>query len=507
MTLTLNNMGTCRVYFGTDGQDEDDLMTGDNYPAYRGLCYAVFDDVYVGELSNVPTVHFILARQPEYSMIAPTTPKIAFYDYNPALAIYHLLVVKLGLPESYVDLDSFAEVSETMRSERLGLSLAMDMSREARSIITDVLSHIYGLLRFQGDGKFHLFLLRSGASVGELPEITENDITEEPVIERESWLGTINEIKINHPRRVCRITDDEYTGLDGDVGLPCASTTIEYSTAEMAYDGSQTLSAADGDDDYEWSIRTGLGSLDADFGASVVFTAPPQSSGAEEATIDLMCCGIRIDSLTITFGACPESCAIIYSTDIMPVDTSQELSTEDGNSYGWRIASGGGNLSSSSGSSVILTAPEYNNDCSENALIELVCKMGEPDEEVLDSLQVAYNSYELALPAYWTCSCESQLSGAGCTCPNPEHYCHKYTYTRYKCNGEWDTIRTDACCNPTELDCTLYTPEDTNVCRDTPGSGPDDKPCNSTYYPWDMRGAAEYAPLDSGCCPVDLWGM
>ncbi len=320
ITLTLNNMGTCRFYFGTTNQNVDTLFTGDHQPAYRGFCYAVFDDVNIGAFDRAPSMSFSLSKWPSApsgnTLLAET---INFFDYNPALALYYVMNNKLSIDTSLIDATSFEAVAETLRTERLGISMLLTAYRSGVAIINDILNHIGGIITYDIDGKFHLSLLRTGEAVDDLPSFDQDDVIGNPTISRTSWAKTINELKINYPLRICHRITEENPGINGDVGAPCPGVqdddapTISYSSPTMGFNENQTLTSSDGLD-YEWSIRDGGGSLDTMYGSSVIYTSPAEGTGYNGATIDLLCCGIIMDSLDIYTMLCPMEIGVDFHT-------------------------------------------------------------------------------------------------------------------------------------------------------------------------------------------------
>jgi hypothetical protein len=483
-TFTLDGMGTMRLYWGTSTQGQDSLMSGTTHPAYKNLCYAVFDDCNCGGFDRIPNMRFSFAKQPEYSAVCPVTQKINYYDYNPVAAIYHLLTNQLGLPTSYIHEASFQVASEILRGEVLGISAVFDRHKEAQAYLMDILDHIGGALRYGPDGKFHLFLMREGDDASELTSVNEDMLLDDLSIERKSWAAVVNEVKINHPLRQCMKTTEDASGLDGSPGVECTANggaTISYSTTTMTTGATQTLSSSDGEI-YEWSLRTGNGSLSADWGASTVFTA---GSGCG-AVIDMLCCGRVVD--TVTIGV--DVGGIVYSTNGMQTGATQVLSSSDGADYYWRIYTGGGELSTAYGSSVTLTAPASNPDCAYDATVEMYCFSVSSNEEIIiGTVNISYNDYSnTADTAYDECECYARLHQTG-------SYVASYSTQHVNCLGD------DLSSSSGETGGGGWTEEEAQQwCSDnyacSGGEG--------DIAIIDQRLAAMKA---AGCCPGALWGM
>jgi hypothetical protein len=132
--------------------------------------------------------------------MAATT--ISTYDYNPVHAIYYILTTLLGLPSSFVDDASFLSVANTLKTEERGVSMLFSKSETADRFIESLLNHINGILFYGDDQKFHLKLMRDDYVIGNLPEIDASVLLDTPVIARNSFMDTYNEILVQYSERV-----------------------------------------------------------------------------------------------------------------------------------------------------------------------------------------------------------------------------------------------------------------------------------------------------------------
>jgi hypothetical protein len=302
VSLSLPDMGECRIYFGTADQPSDPWMPADTHPGYRRLCYAVFNDCYIGNIPRVPTMRFSLTKRPVHDDVWPADQVVHLFDDNPAAAMYDLLVDKLGLEADLIDADSFAAAARTLQNENLLISLIMDAQRTAQSYLMDMLKHVGGVLRYEDDGRFHLKLLRRGDDPSLLPVIDQSQITRPPRIERRSWLATINRLDVHYPLRIVACTAEQIQYADGgtpysaEVNVDCclakSEQSIVHASDVMSPGAMQTLSSSDGEA-YKWKIASGLG----DFGdgrteayaAEVTYYAPTENPDCQNPTIQ-MCC-------------------------------------------------------------------------------------------------------------------------------------------------------------------------------------------------------------------------
>jgi len=112
--------------------------------------------------------------------------------------------------------------------------------------------------------------------------------------------------------------------------------------------------------------------------------------------------------------------SIGYTTQQMTVNGTQTLTVvgaTEGCTYNWAIASGGGSLSSSTGTSVVYTAPATNAECANNPTITLSAGGAQ-----CDLLKIAVNAYTGSLHATSYC----------CTPSNyPKYNCRQFGH----CNG------------------------------------------------------------------------
>jgi len=125
----------------------------------------------------------------------------AYFDYNPAHAIWYLLVSS-GFPESKLNEESFLAAAITLHGEDRGISARLHTQIGAKDYIFQLLNHMNGVLTWGTDGKFHLLLIRDDYEVDDLPIVNENVMLDRPEIERASWPETYGEIQVQYNKRV-----------------------------------------------------------------------------------------------------------------------------------------------------------------------------------------------------------------------------------------------------------------------------------------------------------------
>lgn len=153
-------IGNMYLYFGTDDQAINTKMQADKpyTPAYRGLCYAFFDDCYIGKYNRVPPIKFIIGKFPvlefnENNRIGLEDDEIE-YDYNPVHAIWYIMTNDLmaALPEEFMDAVTFSDVADTIYTERRGVSILFDRQQSTMAYIETIVDHIGAIVRYGCDG-------------------------------------------------------------------------------------------------------------------------------------------------------------------------------------------------------------------------------------------------------------------------------------------------------------------------------------------------------------------
>lgn len=194
-------IGSMDFYFGTADQALNTnlgLLLDDptlNTP-YRNLCWAFMDDNYIGDYNRAPTITFVIRKSPVLSF--STDQAIQTYEYNPAHAIWYILNTLSGLPVSWLNDAAFLVVADTLKTESRGICIAFKEQQSALTYLTEILAHIDGILRYDTDGTFYPLLIRDDYDVDTIPTINEDNLLEEPSITRNSWINTLNEVKVQY---------------------------------------------------------------------------------------------------------------------------------------------------------------------------------------------------------------------------------------------------------------------------------------------------------------------
>lgn len=227
-TITIGEMGSMTLYFGTDDQVASSKIGGEVganvNPSYRGLCYAFFDNCFIGNFNRAPRMRFIIQKRPSYGFNA--SHEIGDYDYNPAHAIYHILTSPyyVGFPTTWINESSFSDFADGLHTEDHGLSLLYTRQEPALRSLEGILTHVGAVMKYGIDGKFHLHALRADDPILDLPEVTQDTFLEPMVLERKGWPDVVNEVQVQHHVRynileqeptVYYDPNDDFTGEDG----------------------------------------------------------------------------------------------------------------------------------------------------------------------------------------------------------------------------------------------------------------------------------------------------
>lgn len=197
-------------------------------PAYRGLCYAVFKQLYVGTSSYLKPLAFVVQRCPDGLGLGPSVANING-DANAAEMIYDLLTnigYGLGIPPSTIDVaGSFTSAAQTLATEGLGISMQFDTQASADNLISEILRHVDGLLYTDpATGLWTLKLARADYNPATLPVLTVDSVIGTPDSSRSSWSETTNLVGItflsaadNWNERIVRNYDLANISVTGEV--------------------------------------------------------------------------------------------------------------------------------------------------------------------------------------------------------------------------------------------------------------------------------------------------
>jgi hypothetical protein len=200
--------GYIYVYHGTKTQTPDSYLEarlGENLPAWRGVSYAVFRQVYMGTTPYMKAVSFVVRRCPNSLGLTGGAENISG-DANPAAMIYDLLTNPpsengLGIPSEFLDIPAFREVGQTLFNEQFGLSMLQDRSTSAKELVLEILRHIDGVMYVEPTtGLLKLRLIRFDYEPETIPVLDVDSCTLKSFA-RPSWGDLKNTVRVAYVGR------------------------------------------------------------------------------------------------------------------------------------------------------------------------------------------------------------------------------------------------------------------------------------------------------------------
>jgi hypothetical protein len=199
--------GTFRFYYGSDTQAANSYLatkTGQSpFPAYKGLCYAVWEHVDCGQSARIEPWQFIVRRIPTTlgTLAGDVTLSRIGDGANPAEVLYELWTdPRWGLAESSsaLDTDSFLAALQTLSDEGLGVSGTHLGGNSADEKAKELLRTIDGVLvPHPLTGKLKLTLIRADYDAATLETFDAKNSSDLSVT-RPDWDELTTEIKVRY---------------------------------------------------------------------------------------------------------------------------------------------------------------------------------------------------------------------------------------------------------------------------------------------------------------------
>lgn len=174
---TVTVRGTMHFFFGTDDQVMHSTMQAAQadtnlIPGYKGLCYAFFDNIWLGTFNRCPNVKVVIKRYPSdseiedltsgspcecYSLLEVHDCGYGEFGYNPACAVWYIASVLVGIPTSLLSRKWFIDACYALcdmeaEGSRPGVALLMNRQMAASQYIDTILQHCSGYLLMSEDG-------------------------------------------------------------------------------------------------------------------------------------------------------------------------------------------------------------------------------------------------------------------------------------------------------------------------------------------------------------------
>lgn len=216
-----------------DSHVESSVGAG-NAPAYRGTCHIVLPNNYIGESAALRPMEFDVYSYSD-NLSNGFAGRIAqdSFDMDPAEAMYEILTNKwrgIGLDPADIDIDSFQAASTTLISEANGVSIIVSAARDAKSVLTEILRQVDGILVQSEEGKIQLKLIRDDYVAGDLVVYDEDDIIEVTSFSKTAWEDVRSQVKVTFSTRD---TDSNKTAIAQNMAV--ANMVGKLTTADVSF--------------------------------------------------------------------------------------------------------------------------------------------------------------------------------------------------------------------------------------------------------------------------------
>ncbi|MCK5603628.1 hypothetical protein KAR91_17210 [Candidatus Pacearchaeota archaeon] len=203
--------GNFYFYTGSKTQAKNTYLAGRQSPcpAYRGLCYGVWQGGIIGTSPNIKAWSFVIERIP--TGLGGGKEVVNSVDCNPMHMAYEIFTNTswgYGYPASDIDIADFQTAATTLYNEGNGMSFILANQRNATEILQEIERQIDGHFRIDPvTGKWKCVLVRDGYSLVGLKTADVTNVNEVIEYSRSSWEGTTNLIRLMYKRRRNNYTD------------------------------------------------------------------------------------------------------------------------------------------------------------------------------------------------------------------------------------------------------------------------------------------------------------
>jgi hypothetical protein len=226
-------ISTGTIPYATGDRFTVNLVHSHAAPAYKRICYAVMEQMYVGTTANPKPLEFIIRRCPDPFGQGAGVANIGG-DANGVLAIYELmtdLYFGLGITPSKFDAASFQAAAAMIAGEGLGISFQQDSLETADSIIGEILRHLDGVIYTDpATGLWTIKLARGDYDPAAIPVLDTSSI-ESIDYARGSWAETTNHVIVKYLSRAANFNErtvQSYDAANISVTREVRSETIDF---------------------------------------------------------------------------------------------------------------------------------------------------------------------------------------------------------------------------------------------------------------------------------------
>lgn len=207
--ILIPDFGEMRLYWGTETQTADSYLqtSGTRHPAYRGLCYAVFTQLFIGfNQTSVQNVELVLSRQPQAAWHALAGIED---DANLAAVLGDLIQnprAGAGLDVDRLDTATLAATGATLADEGIGFSPLLMREQEGRAVLMAFLEYFDAYPTLTDAGRLGIALART-AELAPI-ELTTADLTSKPSFNPGAWTEARSETNLKFTNRDYSFKED-----------------------------------------------------------------------------------------------------------------------------------------------------------------------------------------------------------------------------------------------------------------------------------------------------------
>lgn len=207
--ILIPDFGEMRLYWGTETQPLDAYLqsSGTPHPAYRGLCYVVFTQLFIGfNQTSVQNVELVLSRQPTADWHALTGIED---DANLVPVVADLLQsprAGAGMAVDRLDTATLIATGNTLAAELIGFSPFLLREQECRAALMALLEYFDAYPSLSATGTLGLKLARVAESAPY--EITTAMLTSRPAFTQGAWSEAKSETNLKFTNRDYSFKED-----------------------------------------------------------------------------------------------------------------------------------------------------------------------------------------------------------------------------------------------------------------------------------------------------------
>ncbi len=198
----LGGLDRARIYWGTEAQGADPtLATSPNqHPYYRGFCYIVFKDLWLGyNQTNVQNIEVVVGRWPQPSWLTPAAQLNG--ECNPIAFLGDLAQhprAGLQLNDAFLDTTVLNASATRLRDEAFVFSPFLNRAQEFKQVLLQSCEHFDGFAIGTTEGKFAVKLTRPPAVTDVLPVVELADMASRPEFSPEDWSTVQTQATVNY---------------------------------------------------------------------------------------------------------------------------------------------------------------------------------------------------------------------------------------------------------------------------------------------------------------------